>query len=67
MLDVRGGSGRLAIALAERGIPVMLVDPSPAMVDAMRIKFASRPALHRFLTGLNCDPSTVQLTQRFSG
>ena len=45
ILDVGAGTGRIAIPLAERGIEVCCVEPSPAMRREFEKKLAQRPDL----------------------
>jgi SAM-dependent methyltransferase len=45
ILDVGAGTGRIAIPLAERGVNVCCVEPSPAMRREFEKKLAQRPAL----------------------
>lgn len=46
VLDVGCGPGHLAQELLDRGIDVWGVDATPAMIEACRRRFASRPAAH---------------------
>jgi SAM-dependent methyltransferase len=43
VLDVGAGTGRIAIPLAERGVKVVCVEPSPAMRREFENKLARRP------------------------
>jgi predicted acetyltransferase len=45
ILDVGAGTGRTAIPLAERGVEVFCVEPSPAMRREFAAKLAQRPDL----------------------
>ena len=49
LIDLGAGTGTFAIAAAETGASVVAVDPSPAMVDAIRQKTRDLPsvAVHR--------------------
>jgi SAM-dependent methyltransferase len=43
MLDIGAGTGRVAIPLAERGVKVVCVEPSPAMLAVFRDKLSRNP------------------------
>ena len=45
VLDIGAGTGRIAIPLAERGVSVCCVEPSPAMRREFEKKLARRPKL----------------------
>ena len=45
VLDIGAGTGRIAIPLAERGVSVCCVEPSPAMRREFERKLARRPEL----------------------
>lgn len=45
VLDVGAGTGRFALAVAERGADVHCVEPSATMRSALLVKLAQRPAL----------------------
>lgn len=45
VLDVGAGTGRVALAVAERGADVHCVEPSATMRSALLVKLAQRPAL----------------------
>jgi SAM-dependent methyltransferase len=45
ILDIGAGTGRIAIPLAERGVNVCCVEPSPAMRRELEKKLAQRPTL----------------------
>jgi len=45
VLDVGAGTGRIAIPLAERGVKLCCVEPSPAMRREFAKKLAWRPEL----------------------
>jgi SAM-dependent methyltransferase len=45
VLDIGAGTGRIAIPLAERGVRVCCVEPSPAMRREFERKLAGRPEL----------------------
>jgi SAM-dependent methyltransferase len=44
-LEVGVGTGRVAVPLAETGVPVIGVDPSPGMLERLRAKLADAPHL----------------------
>ncbi len=50
VLDVGAGTGRVALAVAERGAHVWCVEPSASMRSALLAKLAGRPALWPRLT-----------------
>jgi SAM-dependent methyltransferase len=43
ILDIGAGTGRVAMPLAERGVKVVCVEPSPAMLAVFREKLAGNP------------------------
>jgi SAM-dependent methyltransferase len=43
LLDIGAGTGRVAIPLAERGVKVVCVEPSPAMLAVFREKLSRNP------------------------
>ena len=45
ILDIGAGTGRIAFPLAERGVRVTCIEPSPAMRREFERKFAQRPDL----------------------
>jgi SAM-dependent methyltransferase len=45
ILDIGAGTGRIAIPLAERGVSVCCVEPSPAMRQEFEKKLAQRPTI----------------------
>jgi SAM-dependent methyltransferase len=51
VLDVGGGSGVIAVPLAERGYDVTLLDPSPAMLELARGRACDADAEMRFVEG----------------
>lgn len=66
VLDVGAGTGRNAIPIAERNIPVTCIDVAPDMLEALLIKIAPRPELHPYITTIACDTSTVDLKQQYA-
>ncbi|HZU14952.1 MAG TPA: class I SAM-dependent methyltransferase [Chloroflexota bacterium] len=46
VLDVGAGTGRLAVPLAQSGVPVWAIDPSLPMLERARIRGTGVPGLH---------------------
>ena len=51
VLDLGGGTGGLAVALAEQGHTVTVVDPSPDALASMSRRVAESPAAERISNG----------------
>lgn len=64
-LDVGAGTGRVAFALAERGVAVWAVEPSRGMRDVMRARLGEDTSLDARLTIVPGDARTVALGRRF--
>ena len=50
VLDIAAGTGRVALYLAERGMKVHCVEPSPAMRDVLAAKLRKKPELGEKVT-----------------
>jgi SAM-dependent methyltransferase len=66
ILDVGAGTGRIAIPLAERGITVTCVEPSPAMRDQFQRKVDRRPDLWDRIILVPGDAASFRLERRFT-
>lgn len=64
-LDVGAGTGRVAFALAERGLLVWAVEPSRGMRDVMRARLGDDTSLDAHLTLVPGDARTVAPRRRF--
>jgi ubiquinone/menaquinone biosynthesis C-methylase UbiE len=66
MLELACGTGRIALALAEKGFDITGVDISPGMLAVARRKAAGRPAsVQARLTLIEQDMSQLNLRRRF--
>ncbi len=61
VLDVGAGTGRIALALAEAGVTVSCLEPSPAMRAVFLAKLAQRPQLFPRITLLPDSITTAAL------
>ena len=65
VLDIGAGTGRIAIFLAERGVKVVCIEPSPAMRREFLMKMEKSPKLANNITLVTGDAQTFQLTEIF--
>jgi len=65
ILDVGAGTGRIAIPIAERGVQVVCVEPSPAMRRAFDRKLARQPHLRDRIELVPADAVTFDLVRTF--
>ena len=65
ILDIGAGTGRVAIPLAERGVNVFCVEPSPAMRHEFKKKLALRPELKKRITLVAADASSFRFERKF--
>jgi SAM-dependent methyltransferase len=66
VLDIGAGTGRIAIPLAERGIRLVCVEPSPAMRAQFEEKLDQRPDLRDWITLVPADAASFRLEQTFA-
>jgi SAM-dependent methyltransferase len=66
ILDVGAGTGRIAIPLAERGIYVVCVEPSRAMLAQFEKKLDRRPDLGDRITLVHDDAASFHLERTFT-
>jgi SAM-dependent methyltransferase len=66
ILDIGAGTGRIAIPLAEMGVRVVCVEPSPAMRDQLRAKLIERPELNDRVTLVPGDAASFDLERTFA-
>lgn len=64
-LELGAGTGRVAVWLADAGVPVWCVEPSPTMRAAILIKVTQRPQWRPYVTVVPGDAATADLEQRF--
>ncbi|MFX1515452.1 MAG: class I SAM-dependent methyltransferase [Promethearchaeota archaeon] len=65
VLDIGAGTGRIAIFLAEKGVKVVCIEPSPAMRREFLKKMNKFPKLANNITLITGDAQTFQLTEIF--
>jgi SAM-dependent methyltransferase len=66
VLDIGAGTGRIAIPLAERGIEVVCIEPSPAMRREFERKLAQRPDLGSRIQLAAADARSFDVGRTFS-
>jgi SAM-dependent methyltransferase len=66
ILDVGAGTGRIAIPLAEQGVRLVCVEPSPAMRDQFQRKLARRPDLRDRIMLVPDDAASFHLGRTFT-
>jgi SAM-dependent methyltransferase len=65
ILDIGAGTGRIAIPLAERGLDVWYVEPSPAMRREFENKLSQRPDLTDRIHLIGGDAETFDIDRTF--
>ena len=65
ILDIGAGTGRVAIRLAERGVNVFCVEPSPAMRHEFEKKLTEHPELNERITLVAADASSFHFKRKF--
>ncbi|MFX0122100.1 MAG: class I SAM-dependent methyltransferase [Candidatus Hodarchaeota archaeon] len=65
ILDIGAGTGRIAIPLAERGVEVVCIEPSPAMRNEFLKKLRNRPELSDKITLIDGEVQTFKMTDMF--
>ena len=65
VLDVGAGTGRIAIPLAERGVRLVCVEPSPAMRREFERKLEAQPELQERITLVGGDARSFALGRTF--
>jgi SAM-dependent methyltransferase len=64
-IDIGAGTGRLAIPLAQRGVQLVCVEPSTAMLREFRKKLSSHPDLTSRITLVQAAAASFQLDDIF--
>jgi SAM-dependent methyltransferase len=64
-LDVGAGTGRIAIPLAERGLEICCVEPSPAMRTEFEKKLTARPDLLDKIQLIPADAASFEVNMLF--
>jgi SAM-dependent methyltransferase len=64
-LELGAGTGRVAVWIADVGVPVHCVEPSPAMRSALLVKVTQQPRWQPYVTVVPGEAATVDLGQRF--
>ena len=65
ILDIGAGTGRLAIPLAEKGVKVFCIEPSPAMRRELARKLTGRKELSKNIKLIDSDATSFKLDQTF--
>ncbi|MBD3334968.1 MAG: methyltransferase domain-containing protein [Candidatus Eisenbacteria bacterium] len=64
-LDIGAGTGRIAIPLAESGVAVWCVEPSPAMRRVLNEKLTARPGLRERIHVVSAGATAFRIDRRF--
>lgn len=65
ILDIGAGTGRIAMPLAESGVKLLCVEPSPAMRREFRKKFSQRPELATNILMIPEDAKSFKINRNF--
>jgi FkbM family methyltransferase len=65
ILDIGAGTGRIALPLAEKGVRVVCVEPSPAMRGQLRAKLAGPPDLNDNIEVVAASAASFDLKRTF--
>lgn len=65
ILDIGAGTGRIAIPIAEGGVNVFCVEPSPAMRHEFEKKLAGRPEIAKRITLVDANASSFHFERKF--
>lgn len=65
ILDIGAGTGRIAIPLAERGVKVVCIEPSPAMRRQFEKRLTQRPELSKNIELIAGDAMSFDLNRTF--
>jgi SAM-dependent methyltransferase len=65
VLDVGAGTGRIAVPLAEKGVKVFCVEPSPAMRREFHKKLSARPGLSKNIELVAGDATSFKFPRTF--
>ncbi|MGB7061085.1 MAG: methyltransferase domain-containing protein [Candidatus Zixiibacteriota bacterium] len=65
VLDIGAGTGRIAVTLAERGVKVFCVEPSPAMRREFEKKLSARPELSQNIELVAGDATSFKFPRTF--
>lgn len=66
ILDIGAGTGRIAIPLAERGVKVICVEPSPAMRREFQKKLSEKPEISKNIELVAGDAISFNLNRTFN-
>jgi SAM-dependent methyltransferase len=65
ILDIGAGTGRIALPLAEKGVRVVCVEPSPTMRDQLRARLAGCPDLNDNIEVVAASAASFDLKRTF--